>query len=226
MSETKPPKVLFFFTLFGFVALIFLGIFFLKTHLPDSIVINTKGQPTIGYTKSLVHIVVFEEPKCSNCKEYNNTIFPKIKKTFIDTHLASYTSIPVSFLPGSMPAAVALLCVYYGDPLYPNNDLFFAYLDYMYEHQPKENTDWATTDQLLEFASKASPAIETEKLRKCIDRSVYRSKIAQNTDYGKKVMGGRIMTPTVYVNGIEVKELTFESISDLIEKVSQNGGKP
>jgi len=225
MNETKPPNSLLIATLLFFIFIISFGCIFTKMHLPDSIEVNAKGQPTIGFTKAKVHVVVFEEPKCINCRQFHEKVFPQIKKEFIDSNKITYTTIPVSFLQGSMPAATALLCVYYEDPLYPNSDLFFSYLDYMYAHQPQESADWATRENLEEFAKKASPAISINKLGSCIDHQTYRSKIVQNTEYGKKIMGGTISTPTVYVNGIVVRELTFDNISDLIEKVQQSGGK-
>ncbi len=223
-EEVRPPKILVVVTALVFICLLVVGSFVLSPKLPDSIPINTKGQPTIGYTKAPVHVVLFEEPKCSNCRDFNLQIFPKIKETFIDTNKIRYTVIPVSFLPGSMPAAVALLCVYHGDPLYPNDDLYFTYFDYLYEHQPDEYSDWASTEQLLEFAKDASPAINLEKLKKCVDKEVYRSKIRQNTAYGAKIMGGTISTPTIYVNGIEVQEITFDQISELIQKCLDHAG--
>ncbi len=223
-SEKPVSRVLIVVTLAIFVLLIFFAFFFLRPGLPNPIHINTKGQPTIGYTKARVHVVVFEEPKCSNCREFHHQIYPKIKKNYIDKNKITYTVIPVSFLPGSMPAAVALLCVYNIDPLYPNNELYFAYLGYIYEHQPSESQDWATIDRLIEFAQKTSPAIDTDKLRKCLEKQAYRVKIQQNTDYGQKIMGGVISTPTVYVNGIEAP-LTFEAISDIIDEVAKTRRK-
>ncbi len=195
-----------------------------STELPPAIELDTEGQPTIGYPKARVHIVVFEEPKCSNCRDYNDMVFPTIKKEFIDTNKVTYTVIPVSFLPGSMPAAVALLCVYNADPDYPNSEMFLNYFDYIYEHQPDEHTDWATSAELGEFAKKTSPAIKIDKLTRCIDMEKYRVQIKKNTEYGAKVMGGVISTPTVYVNGIEVKELTVDGLSKLIQEVLEHEG--
>jgi protein-disulfide isomerase len=212
---------------FTFVILIIAAgvIYYLcSTELPEGIALETKGQPTIGYPKARVHVVVFEEPKCSNCRTYNNEVFPKIKKEFIDTNKIRYTVIPVSFLPGSMPAAVALLCVYYANPEYPNDEMFIKYFDYIYDYQPDEHTDWATPDKLAEFAEKTSPAIEIGKLKKCIEMEKYRIQIEKNTAYGAEVMGGVISTPTVYVNGIEVKELTVDGMSKLIREVLEHEG--
>ena len=218
------PKLLVWITLA--VAIIAIGAtyFFSDSELPESIPIVTSGHPTIGYNKAKVHLVVFEEPKCSSCIDFTNEIFPKLKEEYIDTNKIQYTIIPVSFLPNSMPAAIATLCVYYANPLYPNSDIFFTYLDYLYKHQPAEHVDWATPEKLVEFARESSPAINLQKLRKCIETESYRVKIEKNTEYGKNIMGGRIMTPTVYVNGIEASELSYEAIRKLIKKVQEHKG--
>lgn len=213
--------------LFTFLAIIISGgyIYYLcRTQLPPAVNISIKGQPTIGYPKAKVHVVAFEEPKCSNCREYNDKIFPIIKKEFIDTNKITYTVIPVSFLPGSMPAAVALLCVYYADPQYHNNEMFFKYLDYIYEHQPDEHTDWVTPERLASFAKKTSPAIDTKKLTKCTKMETYRAQIEKNNQYGQEVMKGVLSTPTIYVNGIEVKDLSIDKVRNLIKEVLKHEG--
>lgn len=197
-----------------------------SSSLPKAISVEREGQPTIGYPKAKVHVVVFEEPKCSSCLQYNNEIYPTIKREFIDTNKITYTVIPVSFLPGSMPAAVALLCVYYAEERYPNADLFFKYLDYLYRHQPDEHLDWANAKTLGEYAKKTSPAIKEEPLKKCVDMETYRIQIEKNTLYGSSIMGGVISTPTIYVNGIKVEHVTVDAIRKLIQQLStqRSGG--
>ncbi len=218
------PKALVWVTLGVFLVVASITYFFSRSDLPESIPIVTNGQPTIGYPKARVQVVVFEEPKCISCVHVNENIFPKIKEQFIDTNKIHYTVIPITFLPNSMLAAIGLLCVYYANPLYPNSDLFFTYLDYLFKHQPNEHQDWVTTDKLIEFAHGASPAINLQKLRTCIDVESYRVKIEKNTEYGRNVMEGTISTPMVYVDGIEVKELTYDEISNLIKEVLESKG--
>lgn len=216
MNDVKPPKILILWTLVFFFVVSAAAITLNHETLPPAIEIDTEGQPTVGYPKAPVHVVVFEEPKCIECKIYNNTIFPKIKSNFIDTHKIRYTVIPVSFIPNSMPAAVALLCAYYQSPDSANADLFFSYLDYLYLKQPSEHTDWATVQKLQEMAKQASPALHLNKLKRCIERESFRQQIVANTDYGRKLMDGSLGTPAVYVDGILVDELSYDTLHDLI----------
>ncbi len=173
---------------------------------------------------SRVHIVVFEEPKCTQCRDFNNRIYPQIKKEYIDTNKVSYTTIPVSFLPRSMPAAIALLCVYKENRSYPNAQLFFKYLDYIYLHAPEEHVDRATIPTLIDYAQATSPAIRLDTLQNCVSMETYRIQVEQNTNYGKELMHGTIYTPSVYVNGILVKELTLDEFRKVIDEVLKHEG--
>ncbi len=225
-KKNKPPRLLVCITSCLLVLIALITWAYAKQELPAAIALDIKGQPTLGYPHAKVHIVIFEEPKCVNCAKFTLTILPKIKKEFIDTNKATYTVIPVAFLPGSLPAANALLGVYYTNPVYPNPGLFFTYLEYMYAHQPDELTDWATTETLLSFGKNASSAIRLNELKYCINTQAYRIKIMENTDYGRRVMNNELTTPTIYINGIEVKEISWEYIADLIRKVMHMEGVP
>ncbi len=217
-NPRKTVRLLISFTVLVFVGLITIGYFIHSRQFPDAILINTTGQPTIGYPSAKVRVVVFEEPKCSSCRNYNNKVFPQIKREFIETNKILYTVVTVSFLPSSLPAADALLCVYHQDPKHPNPELFFAYLDFIYRNQPPEHEDWVTDDKLIEMAHQASPAIQLRQLRVCADKQTYRSQVAKNTEYGRRIMNGRIITPTLYVDGVEVKDLSHANVSKMIRR--------
>lgn len=224
MEKIRPPHYVLWVTFFLFcVAFVGIGIAS-RTIDTKGIDIETDGQPTIGYSKAPVHVVVFEEPKCPSCRDYSLEVFPKIKKEFIDTHKVRYTFIPVSFLPGSMPAAVAFLGVYNNHPDYPDSDLFFTYVDYIYEHQPDEEIDWAKTEALIDFAKQASPAIEIDPLKTAIEKGTYRVQIEKNTTYGQGLMDGSITTPTVYVNGVKANDLSYDTLARMIRQALESKG--
>lgn len=224
MNAIKPPRALVWATIIIILLVLGISLFLSRDELPPPVVISAKGQPTIGYPNARVHVIVFEEPKCVHCKIFNDEIFPKIKKEFIDTNKILYSTIIVSFLPNSMPAANALMGVYNANPMYPNPDLFFTYLDYMFDHQPRESSDWATPDRMLEFARDASPAINLDTLKTSLETDTFRIKIEQNNDYARKIMGGKISTPALYVNGIETKELSWDAVKKLIKEVLEQKG--
>lgn len=224
MQDKNPPKSLVLWTLAIFV-LIVIGTAFYENSKPvPELNIDIKGQPTIGNLNSSVHVVVFEEPKCVDCKVYNNVIFPKIREEFVDTDKISYTVIPVSFLPHSMPAAAALLCAHHQEQN-SSYGLFFDFLNYLYLHQPSEHADWTTVDKLQELARGANPHINLDKLKGCIERNRYHHRIIKNTDYGRTLMGGELSTPSIYVNGVAIEEISLHDIRFAILSHLEKGAK-
>jgi protein-disulfide isomerase len=198
-----------------------LGFFFLASlqneELPEAIEIEVSGMPTIGNPHCKVQVIVFEEPKCIACKNFNESIYPQIKKEFIDTGKAKYTVVPVAFIAGSKKAAESMYCVYHQDKEYPNPELFLSYLDYIYSNQPDEEANWATKEALIGMAKGASPAIDIEKLDECMEMEQERINIIKNTKLAEKIMSENLSTPRVYVNGIKAKSNSFSDIKELIE---------
>ncbi len=187
--------------------------------------IEITEHPTIGDSQSTVHVVAFLEPKCPDSKRYNNTSFPQLQADYIDSNKIRYSVITTSFLQQSMPAAVALLCAYNQDPKNPRTDLFFKYLDYIYQNQPPESQNWATIDTLLKYAGKASPHIDQTRLKECIENQHYSGRIEKNTAYGNQLMG-RLSTPTIYVNGVKVENsddtIDYDNLKAAIDQALQN----
>ena len=114
--------------LFGVSAVVF---YENRVSLPPAISLRIEKQPTIGYRKAPIHLVVFEEPKCPECRDFSLHVYPRLKTEFLDTNLMRYTVVPVSFIPGSMPAAIALLAAMNQEEDFQNEELFFHFLHYM-----------------------------------------------------------------------------------------------
>lgn len=215
MIRKYPQKGFVWVTLF-LIALVFVGTGIThRAHKKPAIEINTVGQPTLGNEEAPIHIVVFKEPKCTSCATFSKDIFPKLKKEFIDTNKVKFTVIMASFLPDSMPAACAMLCVYDEKP--ENTQLYYDYMEYLYVNQPDEDLDWAQPTLLCDYAKKVSPKIDLRKLNSCITHKRYSDMIERNTEYGNEIMGGHITTPKTYVNGVEMKSMNYEMLSDYLK---------
>ena len=199
--------------LIGVIGFFFIQPLLIEKELPKPVVINTSGQPTLGNPKAKIHMVAFEDLKCSNCARFNVEIMPYIKKEFIDTDRAKYTMINVAFINGSMPAANAAHCVFV-----QNKKLFFDYTDYIFHHQPPESENWATVPNLLNFASQIK-GIDTNALGQCIIQNPYDELIHNNLKLAMQLMGSMVSTPTLYINGIVVRPLTKTQIKRVIEAV-------
>lgn len=197
------------------------------TYMTSSLDANQMGtlqNPTLGNPQAQVQVVAFLEPKCPDSKQYNNESFPKLQKDFIDTNTISYTVITTSFLPQSMPAAIALLCVYNQNDQ-KNANLFFKYLGYIYKNQPPKTENWATTETLQKFATKASSEIDQARLKACIESKHYQDQIEKNNDLAHQQMS-KLIIPSIFVDGkrIENKEssVDYDSVKKAIQEALQN----
>lgn len=198
------------------VVLVVLGIvlvLFAKPHRLNTpvLTIDTTDQPVMGEAGAKVHIVVFEDLKCIACKNFNNTVLPQIKSSYIDKGIANYTVINVAFIPGSMPAANAARCLYKQKP-----EWFFAFVDHIYRNQPSESEDWATIPRLVQFAS-VIPGVDAEQLSRCIYDSPYTDFILNNFKQASKLQGQTVATPAVYVNGHYIDTPSVENLQKAID---------
>lgn len=187
-----------------------------SVHLPKPIVIDTKGQPTLGNPNAKIHIVVFEDLKCPNCRDFSVQLFPKIKKEYIDTGKAKYTFITLAFIPGSVPAGNAALCLYAENPAY-----FFPYIEHIFQNQPSESQDWATITNLVDFAKQSVPKADFKKLSNCIATNRYTVQLYHNLQIAAQAMHNQVGTPTVYVNGRIVQPLTEAQLKLMLNQTQQ-----
>lgn len=185
-----------------------------KKSLPKAVSINTVNQPTLGNKNAKLHIVAFEDLKCSNCMRYNKTIFPKIYDQYVKTGKAKYTIITLAFVPGSIPAANAAHCIYA-----QNHDAFFAYVKYIYDHQPPESQNWATIPNLMLFATHIK-GVNQDTLAQCLIKSPYTQQLTNNLSILQGIMKPPVGTPTMYINGIKVDPLTWDQVQYVIKELS------
>jgi protein-disulfide isomerase len=181
-----------------------------KHELPKAVSINTANQPFIGKSNAPVHIVVFEDLKCPNCKRFNNYVYPTLKKKFIDTGIAKYTFFNLAFLYNSMPAANTARCLYAQNKAY-----FFPFIEYIYHNQPPETENWATIPRLLQFAKAAVPKANLESLSNCMIEGRYNTFIQKNNKEAEKIMK-EVAAPTIYVNGIKAAVPSLKAVTTLI----------
>lgn len=173
--------------------------------------LNIAGQPTLGNPHATVHVVLFEEPLCPSCKEFSETVVPVIKSTFAHTGRISFTAVPVSFLPHSMPLAEAWLSVYHQDPDQPDPALFFDFVSYCYTHQPTESQYLGEAD-IVALARGASSKINIELLIKSLRNNSWHEQVEENTRYGSKLLGGRLTTPSLFINGIMIRDNSLNNV--------------
>ncbi|WP_202897956.1 thioredoxin domain-containing protein [Chlamydia ibidis] len=190
-----------------------------KAHIP----VNAKNFPTIGNPYAPINITVFEEPSCLACAEFSTEVFPKLKERYVDTGEVSFTLIPVCFIRGSMPAAQALLCVYYHNPKQVDANAYIEYFHRILTYPKQKGARWATNDVLVKLTegltTNSGRSINPKGLVQCIASNIYAEQIKKNNVYGSQVMGGQLATPTAVVGDYLIEDPTFDELERVIKQL-------
>jgi protein-disulfide isomerase len=175
--------------------------------------LSYEGQPAIGDANAPVKIAIFEDFKCPACKFFDENVWPKLEREYIDTKQVQAYFINYAFLaPDSRTAAVAGECVYQ-----QNEALFWEYKKIVYRSQGPESQAWATPARLTELAREYVPDINADELRSCIDENRYEEAVQNDLAMGTAI--GVRGTPSVFVNGTKVENANdYAQVKALIDE--------
>ncbi len=185
-----------------------------KFRIPDPIAISTQGQPTVGFQSAPVEAVIFEDFLCDECREFNETIFPKLETQYIASHRLRYTFVPVSFLPGSKPLANAALAVFNIAP-----ERFFSYAHALFHKFTKGSMEGSQRTMLLDIAREIG-GIDERALRQAIDSRIYYAELDDNLHWAQRLMGVDFGTPSLYINGVATPTSSFQAVQARIERAA------
>lgn len=213
-SKTLEQKlVLLTTTVFALLAL--LVPHFYQPDLPAAVAIDVENQPVLGNRLAPLEITLFMDPKCPNCARYHKEVLPEIRYVWVDTNYAKVVMIPVCFLSGSRPAGMALMEVHR-----QNADLFFPYLEILYHRQGPEEDDWCTTETLAQIASEI-PGLDAEQIRAAVTSARHAATLDHNLAVALETMHGELVTPSAYVEGMPIRNPSFEAVNELCERTLQ-----
>lgn len=184
-------------------------------RIPEPIVIDTTGQPSIGNPFAPVELVLFEDLRCGTCRDFDAAIMPKLKTRYIDTGQVRYTVVLLSFLEGSKPLANAALAVYRLAP-----EQFLPFVHKIFQQFLNPPAEGSEKEILLSIARQLG-GIDLLQLEKCIDTRCHYETLDQNFFWAKKLMGNDLKTPSLYVNGVATPVLPFRAVQTQIERALQ-----
>ncbi|MDA1476402.1 thioredoxin domain-containing protein [Bacillus sp. CLL-7-23] len=183
----------------------------------DKQLTENQSQPLIGKKDAAVKIIEFGDYKCPPCKEWSKTIFPKLKKDYIDKGKANFSYINLVNKQhglGSELSALASEQVWKEDP-----DSFLAFHEALYHAQPDGDdmkTEWATPAKLAEIVE-ANTKIKGDKLIKSLKDKAYSKQVA--ADESIIVKNNVDSTPTIVINGVKMKEpFNYDQLKETIDK--------
>lgn len=196
-QKEKKRRIIWFGTLGVVLVLIIVGFIIQPTSTSKEASFDYANLPVLGNPDAPVKIVEFGDFKCPICKTFNQTIKKQLQSDYIDQGKVAFYFMNFSFLgPDSYTAALAVQSVYHQD-----KNIFWTYLDALYENQGDEKTEWATADFLVNLAKQENLPIDYDLLKKDIEDKTYKSEVDEhNAKADELKLGG---TPTMFINGVE-----------------------
>ena len=156
----------------------------------------------LGPNDAAVTITEYASMTCPHCAAFNEQVFPKIKKEYIDTGKVRYIfrefPLDIKAAAGSMLSR----CIANGD-----GPKYFAVTDMLFRQQ----NDWVvknTTETLTRIGKQAG--LTQQQVEACLKDQALLDKIAADQKYASDVLKVD-STPTFFINGEKIKgETSFE----------------
>ena len=178
--------------------------------------VSIQGQPTLGSSDARVSIVEFGDYKCPSCKQWGETIYPKLKADYLDGQDVSFSYINVLFHgQESILASLASESVYRQDP-----DSFWAFHKALYDAQPasaKHDEVWVTEERLVELAEATTDVDLVAFADDLTEESTVLEQVSR--DDGLVKQHKVAFTPSIMINGVMLEDpFDYEAMERLIEE--------
>jgi protein-disulfide isomerase len=144
------------------------------------------GAPALGPPEARVVMTVFSEFECGYCKEFAQTILPRLRKDYVETGKLKiiFRDLPLEMHTKAQAAAEAAACAH-------EQGRFWAMHDYLFANQQHLAAPtyraWAGANGL-----------DTLRYGQCLRRHPYRPAIAANVEAARAV--GIQGTPAIVIN--------------------------
>jgi protein-disulfide isomerase len=147
------------------------------------------GDKTLGPDDASIVIVEYASATCPHCAAFHTTVFPELKKEFIDTNKIKYISREFPLDDLALAASMVARCV--------PDDKYFGMLDLIYEQQ----RTWAGQNARTELLKMAKLAgVSEADFDACLkNEDLAKGILAIRKDGAEKF--GVDATPSFYING-------------------------
>lgn len=182
--------------------------------------IDYTGQPAIGDPNAPVKIMEFADFKCPVCKEFEETVYPQLKKDYIDTGKVQMYFNNYQFIgEDSITAGMA------GESVYKQNpDAFWKFYEVVLKNQKDEATTWATPEFLLQLIKKEIPEVDAEKVKADLEKKTYLQEVMADNSKAENLLIDSV--PTIIINGKKVENsLDYQLVKQMIEQELKNSSR-
>lgn len=155
--------------------------------------LNLSNQPFLGSPDAPVKVVEFADFQCPYCKQEAGVVRNQLMQAFPNSVQLFYMDYPLYTIhPYARDAAIMGRCIYA-----QNNDAFWAYHDWIFEHQSEITLD-SLREKALGFA-KADKRLDAERLTACVSTPEPKAQVDKSQALGDAL--GINATPTLFING-------------------------
>jgi protein-disulfide isomerase len=168
------------------------------------------GDKTLGNEKAPVTVVEYASLTCPHCEHFHSTVYPTLKSKYIDTGKVRFIFREYARDVNDLGAFMLARCT--------PTDKYFPMVDVLFDQQK----NWAFTKdsaaQLLIIARQAG--FTEESFNKCLSDK----KLAEDIrNVGKRGYDEFKVdsTPTVFINGQVLKDLTPQGLEKAIEPMTK-----
>jgi len=165
------------------------------------------GDRVLGKATAPVTVIEYVSLTCPHCANFQKTLFPRVKKEFIDTGKVRYIvrEFPIGHMSGA--AAIVNRCA--------PEDKYFFLLNQFLTRQPEWVSQEVRPDAL--YAVAKSSGMTRETFDKCLSNQTIIDGLTEVKQRGRQF--GVIGTPTFFINGRKAQgEVTFDEIKAMIEQ--------
>ncbi len=187
------------------------------TQLPSTIAYPVGKTPEGYYYKgnpdAKVTVFEYSDYQCPICRDYAQTIEPKIDEQFVKTGKAKFVFKDFAFIGDeSKTAAQAALCA-------GEQGRFWEYHNALFENQGQENSGAFSRDKLTELAK--TVGLDTNVFGQCLSSGKYDLQVSRSTQEGRNqgVQG----TPSTFIGTRKIEGTDFQSIATAIEAAAAAG---
>ncbi|ADE29535.1 DsbA family protein [Rickettsia prowazekii] len=162
----------------------------------------------LGNKKSNVIVVEYFSPTCPHCAYYHQTIFPELKKKYIDTNKIAYVIREFIATKQDLDAAILARCK--GDI-----NSFIQFHNIILQQQDK----WAYSNKYRELLTDIGQlgGIPPEEYKQCLNSDKITATLIANTNLVAKAPKF-IGTPSFFVNGVQTENYSIDNISKAVDK--------
>ncbi|MCC8467443.1 MAG: DsbA family protein [Rickettsia endosymbiont of Eriopis connexa] len=162
----------------------------------------------LGNKKSKVILVEYFSPTCPHCAYYHKTIFPELKKKYIDTNKIAYVVREFIATKQDLDAAILARCK--GDI-----NSFVQLHNIILQQQDK----WAYSNKYRELLTDIGQlgGVPPEEYKQCLNSDKITETLIANTNFVAKTPKF-IGTPSFFVNGVQTGNYSIDNISTAIDK--------